>query len=115
MKKLKDFIRLIIKDLNLGKITPNMQKTIEFRLEKVIDKQIQNALEQTLTDQDWEVMKTYQTSHPEASNEEALNVIIESRPDLQDTLEGVLDSTYNQMMMMGDAVHLAMDEPPEKK
>jgi len=93
--------------LKLGKLTPDMSKTLEFRIEKVIDKQIQNALNSTLTDKDWQVYKTYVSEHPDAPKEDALDAMISNRPELQETLEGALHTSYNKMMMIGDAIDLA--------
>ena len=117
MKTLKDFIQLVIKDLNLGKLTPSMEKTIEFRIEKMVDKQIQSALEQTLSETDWEIFDAYKKDHPEASSEEAISQIIQTRPEIQNTLEDTLDDTYNQLMMMGNAaeVGISMKTDTEEK
>lgn len=108
MKSIKDFIQIVIEDLKLGKLNPSMQKALEFKIEKMVDRQIENALEQTLTEDDRIIFTEFKRSNPEASDEEAISKVIEKRPEIVQTLETTLDATYNQLMMMGNAAELGM-------
>lgn len=115
MKSIKDFIRIVIEDLKLGKLTPSMQKAMEFKIEKMVDRQIENALEQTLTDDDRAVFAEFKNANPDASNEEAISKVIGQRPEIAQTLETTLNATYNQLLMMGSAAELGMTTFDNKK
>lgn len=104
MKSLLEFIQRIMKDLKLDRVAPTMREALELQLGKIIDRQIDNALKSTLTDEDWEVFEEFKKTHPEAKEEEAMDAMLERRPEIKEKLEDTLMNTYNDIMLKGMAV-----------
>lgn len=104
MNTIFDFIQRIIKDLKLGEIGPNMQKTMELRIGEIVDEQIEGALTTTLTKDDWQIYKKFIKDHPDADKNQAFDAMLTNRPELRETIEDTLMDTYEDIMMRGDAV-----------
>ncbi len=115
MNPLKQFIQKIITDLKLGDLTPSLKKTLEFRIEKIVDKQIEDAVNRSFTTDDWDTFNGYLKTHPEATEADAYKVVIDKHPEMQGTFEDAFKESYNQVMMMGAATDIAMMQTSDKK
>jgi hypothetical protein len=110
---LTDFIQKIITDLKFDSITPTMKKTLELKIGEIVDEQIEDALDQTLTSEDWEAFNGYLMSHPDASKQEAMSHVLDGRDDVQEALEDAFVHTYDEMMVMGNVSKVVFDESRE--
>lgn len=107
MKTIADFIRRILKDLHLDGVAPQMQKTLELRIGTIVDEQIESALAHSLTEEDWKVYDAYRRDHPHAKVEEAMHAMVHRRPEIAQSVENALVSTYDDLMAREDAVQRA--------
>lgn len=98
------FIHQLIQDLHLGAIPEQMHQALELRIGEIVDQQVEEALAQTLTDQDWIVYENYKKNHPSAPAGEALNAMLTSRPEIQKALEDRLLSTYGDLQTKAEAI-----------
>lgn len=105
-----DFVHRILKDLNLGAAPVQLYKALETQITQVVDAQVEDALLQTLTDEDWKVFEHYQKDHPSAPAGEAFNVMVKSRPEIQEAIEDRLVSTYVDMRAKREAVEGVLEE-----
>lgn len=85
-------------------------KALEIEVTHIVDEQVEDALLQTLTDGDWKLFEHYQKEHPAAPAAEAFNVMVKSRPEIQEAIEDRLVSTYVDMRAKGEAVNEALAE-----
>ena len=97
-------IRKIIDELNLGSISENVQKTLELRIGEIVDEQIESALVNTLTPEDWEVYAQYRQDHPQATHDEALEALIAQRKELQ---EAITESVFRGLQDVEVAAEVA--------
>ncbi len=104
MKTLFEFVQKIVKDLGLDSVAPTMRKALELQVGSIVDKQIENALASTLTDDDWKFYDDYRQEHPEASDQEVLDAMLGSRPEIKKKLETTLENTYEDIIIRGMAV-----------
>lgn len=104
------FVHRLLKDLNLGKVPADLYKALETQVTHIVDEQVEDALLQTLTDGDWKVFEHYQKEHPTAPAGEAFNVMVKSRPEIQEAIEDRLVSTYVDMRAKGEAVEQVLQE-----
>lgn len=82
----QSLIRSIIDELHLGSLSETVQKTLELRIGEIVDEQIESALVNTLTPEDWELYTKYREEHPKATHDEALDVVVANRKELQEAI-----------------------------
>lgn len=102
------FVHRLLKDLNLSTAPAQLYKALETQITQIVDEQVEDALLQTLTDEDWKVFEHYQKDHPSAPAGEAFTVMVKSRPGIQEAIEDRLVSTYVDMRAKGEAVEEAL-------
>lgn len=88
----------------MGAIPEQVHQALELRIGEIVDQQVEEALGQTLTDQDWIVYENYKKNHPSALTGEALNAMLTSRPEIQKALEDRLLSTYGDLQTKAEAI-----------
>lgn len=99
-----DFIQKIIQDLKLGNVSDTLQKTLELKIGEIVDAQVEEALEQTLTEDDMKTYDEYQKAHPEAPAAEAFTTMIQSRPEIQHAIEDSVVRAYVDVRARREAV-----------
>lgn len=113
MNFLYEFIQRIIKDLKLDNVAPTMQKTLELRIGEIVDKEIETALSRTLTPDDWKVYDEYLATHPDAKKDEAFDVMLKNRDEIQKVVEDTLANTYEDIILRSDIAKMVVED--EKK
>ena len=71
-----------------------------------MDEQIESALVNTLTPEDWEKYTEYRESHPQATHSEALEVVVTDRKELQ---EAIAESVLKGLQDVDIAAEVAKD------
>lgn len=98
------FIQQLIKDLHLGAIPEQVHQALELRIGEIVDQQVEGALAQTLTENDWAVYENYKKNHPTAPTGEVFNAMITSRPEIQKAVEDRLLDTYIDLQTRAEAI-----------
>lgn len=99
-----DLIHTFLDDLGLTKASQSVQKIFGLRLAELVDEQIEEALVDTLTDEDWKTYEDYRTMHPNTPSDEALTTMLMSRPQIREVIEKQLIALREDILMKGAAV-----------
>lgn len=99
-----DLIHTFLDDLGLTKASQSVQKIFGFRLAELVDEQIEEALVDTLTDEDWKTYEDYRTQHPNAPSDQALATMLMSRPQIREVIEKQLMALREDILLKAEAV-----------
>ncbi|MFA6435926.1 MAG: hypothetical protein WCW30_02205 [Candidatus Gracilibacteria bacterium] len=104
------FIRGILKDLNLGKISDTLKQKLEFNLLDLLDQTIEKTLVAMLTEKDLAFYENYLKQHPDAKKEEAFDQMIAQRKEIQNAIQDALAQFYDDMMQVNDITKTMIED-----
>lgn len=106
----KQLIRALMDTLQLGPLSERLQQTLEGRIAEVIDEQIEQALVDTVTEEDWRFFDHYKTQHPDAGEGGALDAMIDRRPEIKSAIEARVKAACDDVVLKSEAAVQAVEE-----
>ena len=103
MKFFSQFAQKVMHDLGFTHLSPAIKKAFELRIGEVVDHQIQEALEATLTEKDWSIYDEVAKKHPNLSEQEAVSKMLEEKENLPRIVEAAFVASYDDLMAEGEA------------
>lgn len=101
----------VIKDMNLGEVSPETLVALHDQIETMLTERILDTVIGAFTKRDLELFEKMLEDHPELDEVDALMVLGTSIDGLKEKLERAIQSLYQELVGEADMVDRALKQP----
>lgn len=101
----------VIKDMNLGEVSPETLVALHDQIEAMLSERILDTVIGAFTKRDLELFEKMLEDHPELDEVDALMVLGTSIDGLKEKLERAIQSLYQELVGEADMVDRALKQP----